>query len=311
MTMKEKRIHIAAVSTGTTPSGRDATELILAYLKGHGMQNEYNNILHITENPDGAHLPPLDPSLAPGNLFNQDTATKLLKKPTRNDWVKMPAWIVGMWLPQENVVTHTKNEVTGQEDNIPHSKKIDLERMRANDRHNAQIFGYFPSKDAWWHYPDTGIWKKTEEKDHYQYVFEQQKKYEQAGADADKIIASGVLIVFNVDRGSNKIKSVVQTPYTTTAKRIADDRIEAIKDSKLYSYRGGLIASSQTAIYLHKEGGPIVRTKTESGQDATKLLFTFLLDHKMDDEAKAIIVRLQEKQMHNEAENAKKVLEGK
>ena len=51
------------------------------------------------------HLPALDPTLAPGNIFDKDTATALLKKEIpQNVWYKIPTSLAGSWECREAVI---------------------------------------------------------------------------------------------------------------------------------------------------------------------------------------------------------------
>ncbi len=305
LTSNLKIASMACVNPNTTPSGRNPTELILAYLQDRGMQDEYDNIIRITQNPNGDHIAKLDETLSPGNQFNQDIATTLLSKNGGNNWVKRPNWFAGTWLPQEVTITHFRNEITGQEDNIPHSQKLDVSRLGEVDKQNAQVvIGYFPTVGAWWQFIDSGFWTRTVN----QYTFNQQCEITQSNAGSDTVRNNATSITFTVDQ-NNKIQSVIQEQYRNITSKISDDLIQIDRDSKIYGHDGGLLSSLHKTIYFKKVGEPIVRTTTKSGQDATKSLFAFLIEHKMIAEAKTVIDTMRQKQMYFEADSAQKVLE--
>jgi len=99
------------------------------------------------------HLPALDPTLSPGCTFDQTAATSLLgQRAFQNQWYKIPSWLAGRWEVKEAVTTYSKDEKTGKEDTT----------NRPYVSNSREMWGNFPTKDAWWQYADSNYWTLTE-----------------------------------------------------------------------------------------------------------------------------------------------------
>jgi len=148
-------------------------------------------------------MEPLDPVLWPGNYFDKEAATALLKDDAQSSsiWKKIPAWQAGNWEQTQATITKAVKYINGQ----PAIENIPIGVYTAKRFEN---FGWQKDKnnDIWQLY-SLGYWTKTELDDckaYYSYI-----KFSAPGAN-DYPDYYAEMVSFYVDRATNKILDVQQ-----------------------------------------------------------------------------------------------------
>jgi hypothetical protein len=233
------------------------------------------------ENELAEELDPLDPSLRPGNLFDKDKATNLLKQPSQqNLWYRIPNSMVGEWRCYSATLTYVKDEVT--------RKEWSEDRTFAN--RESVSFGCLPCLDKlhWWQPAGSGYWKKAEGALQDTYFFN--RKFDPLIHDDDRTVNSTYSVSFEVDKATNKILDVSQRESVETLTFVNEKVIFLRESTTEYDFDGKPKLTSRTTAKLRKRttisgDSPVPQPDTET----VRQLLAYLRGQHLDDEYKSII----------------------
>jgi hypothetical protein len=222
------------------------------------------------------HQLPMNPNLAPGNVFDQDAATSQLKKSISvNNWHKVPAWCVGVWQSDQASSALPVDEKTGSADSV----------TRLATSRNTGLRGHYADKAGQvWEYEQAGCWTVTE-CDKYTYHGYQITRTPTVISKTECcfLVKS---IVFCVDKTNGKIVSVARDDSEERIYPISPLITRTKTIHRLFDWLGNLSATQET-VCDQKKTGDLAQDqewKTIDGEAMYPLFVQYLKDHGMSDQ---------------------------
>ncbi|MGH9551278.1 MAG: hypothetical protein ACRD3W_17980, partial [Terriglobales bacterium] len=168
-------------------------------------------------------LPSVDSALRAGANFD----VNLTHEAPSNMWVKIPHWLAGTWLVEEECTVFSQNFLTGQMDSDAHA-------FRAKSR-----FTYGTQKDragGIWHFIGTPYCSATD--------FNSFTEYHQVASKqvventSSRIMFKTRFTVVRVSRTTRKVTSTYQQESITTYTRASDTELKMTSSTKVFDQNG-------------------------------------------------------------------------
>jgi hypothetical protein len=208
----------------------------------------------------------LPPRLWPGNYFDRKLATSLLRDRTKGHhiWRNIPDWRAGSWTCWQETNTRWQKYVNG-------TTAIEQKPLGIHPAAGAESIGL--ERDRYgtvWDEFGGGYWQEMDyaaDKGHTYVTFRVPGDYSNTDYYAESV-------EFDVDKRTNKIKSVEQRRTKSRSTYIAPDRMKEEEMHTVYNEKGKLIESAWNAIELKRissfaevesERSDFVRYLTEKG----------------------------------------------
>ena len=218
-------------------------------------------------------LPPLDPSLAPGNRFNLQTVTDMLKKNyEHNEWYKVPNWAAGRWHEDKATTVYFRDERTGAESEKKHTYRLESSFNLGIERDKGQQV---------WDFADAYYWTTTETDKTFCRTFVTSL---QPVLNNDSTCSfRGLSISFVIDKWSNKIISCKQRENIEIYEYISHSKLHNKSWHKVFDWNGQpeLSATNEATCYRIKQFADHSNEKTADGRDLHPLFVDYLTNHNL------------------------------
>jgi hypothetical protein len=176
-------------------------------------------------------IAPIDPGLAPGNVFDQNKADALLNRHlSPNDWYKIPSWYAGYWQRDQLIRNFSRNDRTGKED---YTKLVEHWR-------NEGLVGTFVDKTGqYWAFDHQGFWTTHNGDTSDGHIFTFSRKV--TVTTSSEINSTGEFIAFMVDKKTQVITSCMRGSTDSTFHQISDSALRETGLQRTYDWQGSPI----------------------------------------------------------------------
>jgi len=218
-------------------------------------------------------LPPLDPSLAPGNRFDLTTVTNLLKKRyDHNDWYKVPDWASGRWHQSKATTVYYRDEVSGVESEKPRTYNLESNFNLGIEKDKGKQV---------WDFADAYYWTTTESDKTYCHTFV--TSLQPVLNNETTCSFRGLSISFVVDKWSNKIVSCKQRENIEIYEYVSRSRMRNKTWHKVFDWSGSpiLSATNESTCIKIKQYADHSNEKTSDGRDLHPLFVDYLRNHNL------------------------------
>ncbi len=228
---------------------------------------------HKTGNQMVTRLPALDPTLAPGNKFDQEIADALIpsQKPV-NDWVKLPPEYAFTW----------KRGQTTQIFSNDHSGSIDREAHVSKPILKTLDLGSIKDRNGGlWQYQLGRFWDiKPRDTDSCLQLVGTLRP-----APDGSLVLHHRMIVFHLDNETGNIFLLSQFEIFSTYRLIAPDVMHLIEKTNVFDWRGNLTNEWEEVSNFRKVGDFVPRPDgtARDGKPLYPLFVQFLKDNGMAD----------------------------
>jgi hypothetical protein len=224
---------------------------------------------------ESIRLAPLDPKLAPGNLFDKSAAASLIgKTESRNNWYKTPHWLSGGW--------HTDKQLQLVSFDLKSGKVSDTNVLTTC--HMSLSEGTFPDHQGQlWEYDRQGDWVVSDDDNYAYYNWLPARSHIVANDTTYSDLTSSIVLA--VDKRTGVIRSCYRDLRENIIYCISKNAIKFYSAYDNFDREGNPTHKGESVSYYKRimEFIPNHNAKTPDGKPLYPLFVQFLKDNGMAD----------------------------